>query len=64
MLNKRSTVIGMFCGSGGLSKGFIDARYRVVLGVDNNMAVLDTFKDNHKEAKVMNVNLFELHKEK
>lgn len=59
LLNKRPTVIDMFCGSGGLSKGFIDAGYKVVLGVDNNAPALETFKDNHKEAKVMNASLFE-----
>ena len=31
---KRINVLDLFCGAGGLSRGFLDAGYNVVLGVD------------------------------
>ncbi|KML03285.1 DNA methyltransferase [Rossellomorea marisflavi] len=49
----------MFCGCGGLSKGFLDAGYDVLLGIDNNEAALKTFKDNHNGAIAMNGDLFQ-----
>ena len=35
MIKKKPLVLDMFCGCGGLSRGFMDAGYDVVLGVDN-----------------------------
>ena len=55
---KKPTVIDMFCGCGGLSKGFIDAGYEVLLGIDNEPSALKTFKENHNGAIAMNGNLF------
>lgn len=40
--------IDLFCGCGGLSKGFLDAGFRILVGVDNNQPALDTFKRNHQ----------------
>ena len=34
------TVIDLFSGAGGLSKGFLDAGYNVVLGIDFNDSAL------------------------
>ena len=34
MANKNYTVVDLFCGAGGLSRGFLDAGFNVVLGVD------------------------------
>ena len=31
---KKYTVVDLFCGAGGLSRGFLDAGFDVVLGVD------------------------------
>ena len=59
MCNKKPTVIDMFCGCGGLSRGFIDAGYEVLLGVDNNIPALETFKENHDGAVAMNGDLFQ-----
>ncbi|WP_262175666.1 DNA cytosine methyltransferase [Saccharococcus sp. Marseille-Q5394] len=59
MCNKKPTVIDMFCGCGGLSKGFIDAGYKVLLGVDNNIPALETFKENHDGAIAMDGDLFQ-----
>lgn len=58
MKNRKPTVIDMFCGCGGLSKGFIDAGYEVLLGIDNNDDALESFRANHNGAIGMNGDLF------
>ena len=50
--------IDCFCGAGGLSRGFLDAGYNVVLGVDFDDMALKTFKENHGNAQVMKLDLF------
>lgn len=42
-------VIDLFCGCGGLSLGFENAGYSIVLGVDNWQDALDTYKYNREE---------------
>ena len=59
MSKKKPTVIDMFCGCGGLSRGFMDAGYEVLLGVDNNIPALETFKENHGGAIAMDGDLFQ-----
>lgn len=56
--NKKFTVLDLFSGAGGLSKGFLDAEYNVLLGVDFDDMALKTFKKNHGSAEVMKLNLF------
>lgn len=50
-------VIDLFAGCGGLSKGFIDSGYKVLLGVDNDEAALKTFTLNHISAIGMKLDL-------
>lgn len=57
-MDKKYTVVDLFCGAGGLSKGFLDAGYEVVLGVDFNDKALETFEENHDNAKAMKLDLF------
>lgn len=57
MLKKKLTCIDLFCGCGGLSKGFELAGYDVLLGVDNNAPALETFVKNHKGSKAFNGDL-------
>ena len=40
---KSFNCIDLFCGCGGLSKGFLDAGFNVLVGIDNNQPALDTF---------------------
>lgn len=54
------SVVDLFCGAGGLSKGFLDAGYNVILGVDWEEPALRTFADNHGDAKAMKLDLFDL----
>lgn len=56
---KQYTVLDLFSGAGGLSRGFLDARYNVVLGVDFDEAALKTFKENHGTSETMMLDLFE-----
>lgn len=53
------TCVDLFSGAGGLSKGFLDAGYQVVLGVDHDEAALKTFQMNHEAATAMNLDLFD-----
>lgn len=49
--------IDLFAGCGGLSKGFMDAGFEIIVGVDNDQAALNTFKLNHNGAVAMNADL-------
>lgn len=53
------TCLDLFSGAGGLSRGFYDAGYDVVLGVDFDDAALRTFKANHGNAEAMKLDLFD-----
>mgnify|MGYP004529689389 FL=1 len=52
-------VLDLFSGAGGLSRGFYDAGYDVVLGVDFDEAALKTFKLNHGGTETMKLDLFD-----
>ena len=56
---KKFTVLDLFCGCGGLSLGFYNAGYDILLGVDNNDTALQTFRENHGHAESMNLDLSE-----
>lgn len=56
-MNKKLTVIDLFSGAGGLSKGFMDAGYSIIVGVDNDEMALNTFKKNHPGSQVLNADL-------
>lgn len=50
---KKYSVLDLFCGCGGLSKGFEMAGYDIALGVDFNQPALDTYAFNHKGSKTL-----------
>ena len=54
------TVIDLFSGAGGLSKGFLDAGFEVVLGIDFDDSALKTFGKNHGNAKALKLDLYNL----
>lgn len=54
---KNFNVVDLFCGCGGLSKGFENADFNVVLGIDNDNAALETFEKNHKNSIKLNADL-------
>lgn len=49
--------IDLFAGCGGLSKGFMDAGFEIIVGVDNDAAALNTFRINHDGAVALNADL-------
>ena len=58
-MKKKFTCVDLFSGAGGLSRGFYDAGYEVLLGVDFDDAALKTFKENHGSAEAMKLDLFD-----
>ena len=59
MANNKYNVIDLFCGCGGLSKGFEEAGCNILVGVDVDNAALKTFERNHNGSKGLNLNLAE-----
>ena len=59
-MTKKFTCLDLFSGAGGLSRGFMDAGFDVVLGVDYDDMALKTFKMNHGNAETMKLDLFDL----
>ena len=53
MPKKKYTVLDLFCGCGGLSKGFEMAGYNVLLGIDIWKDALTTYKYNHKNSDIL-----------
>ena len=60
MTKNKYTVLDLFCGCGGLSKGFQDAGFNVALGIDVDDMALKSFAHNHDGAVAMNLDLFNL----
>lgn len=60
MSKNKYTVIDLFSGAGGLSRGFYDANFNVVFGIDFDDMALKTFAKNHGDAKSMKLDLFDL----
>ena len=56
-MRKKCTVPDLFCGCGGLSKGFEMAGYDIVLGVDFNQPALNTYAFNHKRSQTLYADL-------
>lgn len=47
MTDENQQVLDLFCGAGGLSRGFEVAGYDVMAGFDSDEAAVDTFRYNH-----------------
>ncbi len=58
MMGKKKKVLDLFCGCGGLSHGFIDAGYEVVLGIDYWKDAIVTFEKNHESSIGLVADLF------
>ena len=56
---RQYSCIDLFSGAGGLSRGFMDAGFDVLLGVDFDDAALETFSKNHGSAVAMKLDLFD-----
>ena len=60
MSSNKHNVIDLFCGCGGLSLGFEQAGYNVLLGIDNWEDALVTFRYNHHNSTTMCADLMNL----
>ena len=61
LMSKRTyNVVDLFCGCGGLSRGFIDAGFNVSLGVDFDEMTLKTFTYNHNDASAIKLDLSDI----
>lgn len=58
--NMKYNVLDLFCGCGGLSRGFIDAGFHVDLGIDFDEMALKSFAYNHEDAVALRLDLFDL----
>lgn len=57
MNKKQYNVLDLFCGCGGLSKGFEMAGYQILLGVDFNEPALRTYAHNHHGSRTLHGDL-------
>lgn len=53
-------VVDLFCGCGGLSLGFEQAGYNILLGIDHDKSALETFKRNHKGSEIIHGDIQEV----
>ena len=56
-MSKHLNVIDLFSGCGGFSFGLQEAKFNVLLGVDNSEIALATFKRNHTNSETLNLDL-------
>lgn len=57
-MKKKNTVIDLFCGCGGLSYGFNNADYDIILGIDHWKDAISTFNYNHDKPVGIVADLF------
>ena len=57
-------VLDLFCGCGGLSKGFEMAGFNIIGGVDFNKEAIDTFNFNFKGSKGIHTDILNIDEEK
>lgn len=62
-MKKQYNVIDLFCGCGGLSKGFEMAGFNIVGGVDFNESAIETFNHNFKNARGLCCDISQLTKD-
>ena len=56
--------IDLFCGAGGLSYGFSQAGFNILLGIDNDDKALETYRLNHKKSHTLCADLTKISYEK
>lgn len=56
-MNKKYNILDLFCGCGGMSLGFENAGYNILLGIDFWKDALYTYQQNHNKAKTLQADL-------
>lgn len=56
-MEKKYTAIDLFCGAGGLTVGLKKAGFDVVAGVEMNPVAVETYKMNHKDHKLYDMDI-------
>lgn len=56
-------VLDLFCGAGGLSCGFKQAGFNIVLGIDHDEKAIKTFKANHSDSEIICGDISKIKKE-
>ncbi|OYT62342.1 MAG: DNA (cytosine-5-)-methyltransferase [Thermofilum sp. ex4484_15] len=56
----RFKVVDLFCGAGGLSRGFKEVGFDIMLGLDNYPPAIKSFKENFPGAKVIEADIKEI----
>src|SRR5437867_7993098 len=51
----RPTVVDLFCGAGGLSEGFKQAGFEIILGIDSDKISIETYDARHGCGRVKNI---------
>ncbi|MBA7474111.1 hypothetical protein ES707_09459 [subsurface metagenome] len=51
MNTKNLKVLDLFCGSGGFSKGFEQAGFKISTGIDVDPNIIKTYSENHRKSK-------------
>ena len=59
-MTEQPTCIDLFCGCGGMSLGFEQAGYKILLGIDNWQDSLNTFQYNHHGSQTLCADLMSL----
>lgn len=57
---KQYTVLDLFSGCGGLSLGFQNSGFKILMGIDNCEIALKTFKRNHMDSKIACIDLADI----
>ncbi len=60
---KKYNAIDLFCGCGGLSYGFEEAGFNILLGIDNDVKALETFELNHIGSRSICGDITQIHYE-
>jgi len=55
------TFIDLFCGAGGFSRGFVEAGYKLLLGLDIDPACVESYSTNFPDAIVVEADIREVH---
>ena len=59
-MGKKLNIIDLFCGCGGLSLGFENAGFNILLGIDMWEDALVTYRRNHKNGNTLCADLASL----